>query len=159
MANKQGYLRTNWRQTGQNLQVDAIGRAIPQGSGFAGSGNSPKMPNGGFIYNIVNHALGASVAVHNGVYSLGADSVLASMYGVDGFGGIGYKILPIGIFPRGISASGGGGTSALNIIASITTSDDSTIRFYCQMATLTNDNHASYFSATWHWTGFIVSTP
>lgn len=156
MTKKGAYLRTNWRETGQVLQVDAVGRGIPQGSALGGVGY--KLPNGGLVF-LRTSAFGASVAVHNGVYSIAADSVLASVFGVDGFGGVGYKILPIGIFPQFMSATAGGGTSALNIIASITTSDDSTIRFYCQIASLTNDNHASYFSAIWHWTGFIVSTP
>jgi hypothetical protein len=156
MTKKGAYLRTNWRQTGTTLELDAVGRGITQGSAFGGGGW--KLPNGGLIWHKIS-GVGASVAVHNGVYSIGADSVLASVFGVDGFGGVGYKILPIGIFPQFISATAGGGMSVINMVASITTSDDSTIRFYVNIVSITGDQHASYFSAVWHWTGFIVSSP
>jgi len=157
MTKTGGYLRTSWRQTGQKLTADAIGGGLTQGSAIWG-GPGKAFPDGGLIFQRIS-GVGASVAVHNGVYSIGADSVLASVFGTNGYGGTGYKIWPIGIFPRFISCTAGGGTSALNMVASVTVSDDSTIRFYTQIASLTADNHASYFSNVWYWVGFIVSGP
>lgn len=159
MTNKGGYLRTNWRETGQALPPDAFGTNLTRGSAIWG-GAGRMFPYGGLIF-LHYSVVGQSVAVHNGVYSIGGDSVLASAFGTDGYGagGTGYKIWPIAIFPRFISATAGGGTSCIGMHASITTSDDSTIRFYTLIASLTADNHASYWSNVFDWVGFIVSGP
>ena len=164
MTTKGQYLRTKWRETGVVLPANAIGRGIARGSAlFASAGY--QLAAGGLIYMSV-HQTGSATSYPtsgSGCVKLTADSILASVYGTNGFagGGTGYKILPLQVFPRWVSAVGAGSAaySVLGMYGSITTADDSTVRFYCQIPSQTNDNIASYFSAIFYWVGFIVSTP
>ena len=152
---KGGYLRTNWRKTGQVLTLDAIGAGIPKGSMLGGPGHT--LLHGGLVFHKIS-AVGSNPAAAQGVYSIGADAVLNSVFEGGRFGA-GWKIQPFAIWPQMLSGTAGGDTSILNMIWSLTLSDDSTIKFYAQIYSLTADNKASYFSAVWRWAGFIISSP
>lgn len=144
--------------TGQKLALDAVGKGIAKGSFMrAGSGfGSPELA-GGLIYHYMS-AQGESVAVYNGVVSIGAQTILNSVFGANMFGE-GWKIQPFAAWPRIMSGTAGGDTSLFNIIWSLTASDDSVIKWFAQVVCATADNHASSWSATWTWAGFIVSSP
>lgn len=151
-----GYLRCSWRRTDRILPLDAIGRGIPKGSGLLGSGGYPLL-HGGLVFNKVS-AVGSNTVASQAYYSLGADTIMASVFGINQFGQ-GWKILPYAIWPRVLSGTAGGDTSIFNLWYTLTTSDDSTIKWYAQIQSATADNKASYFSCVWYWAGFIISGP
>ncbi len=150
---KGGYLRTNWRQTGQKLEMDAVGRGLAQGSFMrAGSGFDSPVIGGGLIYHKLSVVGEAVVALNRAVYTIGAATILNSVFGANNFGE-GWKIQPFGVWPRILSGTAGGDTSIFNMVWSLTTSDDSTIKWYAQLVCLTADPYASYFSCCWYWAG------
>jgi hypothetical protein len=159
MPRNSQYLRTNWRQTGQKLALDAVGGGLAKGSFMrAGSGFGSPVLGGGLIFHHVSAETTALVGF-GGVASLPAQAVLNSIYGA-GLFGEGWKIQPYAVWPRIIQGYNESvATSVFNIVWSLTVSDDSTIKWYAQLICLTADCKLSYFSATWDWAGFIISSP
>jgi len=82
------YLRTNYRITGKELDITAIGGGVPLSSWAAGAGTRREF--GGFVMGSVATALAS-------VYSLPATQVMASYYGETIAIGMdsGYKFVPI----------------------------------------------------------------
>lgn len=86
------YLRTNYRITGRELDITALGEAVMQGSwGYAASGPGTRREHGGFIMG----SMGGVASVNPTISAYGA---MSEYYG-DGLFGSGYKIFPIVAYP------------------------------------------------------------
>lgn len=84
------YLRTNYRLTGRELDITAIGGGVVEGSWGGGPGT--RRAHGGFIMGSVN--------VLNSIYKQSAYGAMSAYYGEGAFGS-GYKVWPIAIVVRG----------------------------------------------------------
>jgi hypothetical protein len=81
------YLRTNYRLTGKELDIDAIGGALGESAGSFAGGPGTNRPFGGFIMGSYN---GAAYATYHVISAYGA---MSAYYG-GGMFNSGYKIFP-----------------------------------------------------------------
>jgi hypothetical protein len=113
-----GFLRTNFRRTGQQ-QITAIGGGIPQtswvGIGILGqSGQRLRQPYGGFIMGSVanngnitggtTYGYSLSTANISVVVAISAYGAMSAWYG-DGVYNSGYVIMPFAITPKNLNSS------------------------------------------------------
>lgn len=138
-----GYLRTNYRRTGGDLDPTAIGAGILKGSAAGGS-NLEGLYWGGFVANSMS-------AVNTNFQMAPLTDIIYSYWG----GGYdsGYRIMPIAIQIRYQSGS----LVCNNAWFSISDSTDSTINVILGNTSMTG--LASSFSAAIILFGFICSAP
>jgi hypothetical protein len=165
-----GFLRTNFRRTGQQ-PITAIGGIYPftsyAGVQGIGTGTGTNMPFGGLIMGSVNLTSGDASAL--GYYAGASNLMVISAYGaMSGWFGAGaytsgYRILPVAFIPRimaGItnasSPSGAGGGPF--IWASMSVPGDSTFGVLVAASTL-SAVPACYSLVDFRWVGFICSSP
>jgi hypothetical protein len=114
-----GYLRTNFRRTGQQ-QVTAIGGGIPLtswiGTGILGqSGQALRQPYGGFIMGSIINTGGQITGLTTYGYSL-SDANISAVVAVSAYGAMsawygagvynsGYVIMPFAITPKNLNTS------------------------------------------------------
>lgn len=142
------YLRTNYRISGRELDITALGEAVMQGSwGYAASGPGTRREHGGLIMG--STASGASVNPTIAAYSM------MSLYYGSGLFDSGYKIFPIAAYQVGTATQG-----IIQWSISATAAADSNIYFrsyrISDVSTLTG---ASGSSLAMFWVGLIVSGP
>ena len=82
------YLRTNYRRTGAQLDINAVGGGIAQGSWGGGSGTP--LAYGGLVMGSFNSA------VLSIIHPISAFGAMSAFYG-SGLFGAGYKIFPINV--------------------------------------------------------------
>lgn len=143
-----GYLRTNYRTTGAQLDPTAIGGGYPYGSVMGGS-NLEGRYWGGFIIN--------SFSAIDSVWQVMPLTDMIFSYWGAGYDS-GYRIVPIGIQLRYIDASATGSAGPCGCWFSMTDSTDSTINIgVCIGGSLSGA--ASSCSAAFIVAGFICSAP
>jgi hypothetical protein len=172
------FLRTNYRTTGKEIDIDAIGGGIVAGSWGGGAGTN--RPFGGFIMGSFN---GSIYATYHIVSAYGA---MSEYFGSGQFDS-GYKIFPIAIWDASVPV---GATTSVNYkflwsvsgslfnvkIVKMSTWYDSAVNKYADSATtglaatvtyswreVSAMNHMAAVTSgeTVHfvWAGFIVSGP
>lgn len=148
------YLRTNYRITGRELDIDAIGGGVFQGSwGYAGSGPGTRREYGGFVMGSADYL---SVNPTIGTFSM------LSMYYGSGWFGEGYRVFPFAAFQVGTgthlyvqwSISATAADSNIYFKTYVLTGDASTFETAAVVFT-----GASGSDVNLVWAGFIVSAP
>jgi len=121
------FLRTNYRVTGQQLDITAIGGGFQKGCARGGSGLEGKMWGGLIMYSVNATTMGSaidktSVAESCDWYSV--PDIMASYFEPNAFGG-GYKMVPVWVGIRYVKCSilniggGGGWASATDSLVAV----------------------------------------
>lgn len=158
-----GYLRTNWRTTNSQLDSKIFGRAIVKGSWY-GIGAGAELPNGGFMMASVNASGADFGGAGTSCIQMDALSIMNLFYGSNGagapllYGTSGYKFWPIQAHVLGLRG-GCSATSLDHIWASVTTSDDSIVRFFPMVSGTGSTPTSASISIHFVFAGFIVSGP
>lgn len=141
------YLRTNYRITGRELDITALGEAVMKGSwGYVGSGPGTRREHGGLI-------MGSSSA-YSVNPTISAYGAMSEYYG-GGLFGSGYKIFPIAAHQHAT-----GSAFQLQWSISATAAADSNI--YFQMWLVSDSSTFTGLSGSskeFMWVGLIVSGP
>lgn len=146
------YLRTNYRVTGAQLDAEALGGGVVQGSWGGGAGT--RREYGGLIMGSFNSA------VLSAVHPISAYGAMSEYYG-GGLFDSGYKIFPFAIFDGSVPV---GGTASVQYIYGATITGS---LFYVKGIKMSQSGtvkagalgFASNESAHFVWAGFIVSAP
>lgn len=162
------YLRTSWRKTKSDLNPWVFGRAVAMGSWYSKVG-CDGIPNGGFMMGSLN---GSSQDCGNGdgtipYFSVDTMSLMNLFYGSNGAGfplvgrNSGYKFYPIQIHVLGNRVGSANASNVDCMYASVTTSDDSIVRFYHGVGSSNATSAATSASMSMHFifAGFIISGP
>ena len=138
------YLRTNWRQTSNVLNTDALAAAFKNAS-IIGSVGADR------VYPLVFFSCSGTTSA--GGNTVNAYSIMSAFFGstVAQQVGEGFRILPIGLMHRMLVVS----NSLGNLWFSMCTSDDSAINFVARDGSITGVS----FSYDLVFAGFIISTP
>lgn len=136
------YLRTNWRQQQNILNLDALTRPF---------NTYQSTPAANDVYPLVFFSFSGTNAA--GGKTVNAYSIMSAYFGSTRAQavGTGFRILPIGLLHRMINVS----DSLGNVWFSMCTSDDSAINFVCRNGSISDCS----FSYDIVMAGFIVSTP
>jgi hypothetical protein len=147
-----GYLRTNWRQTQNVLNTDALVGQFGNTSMFGGSIASAGASGMARPYPMVFYSVKLDTA--NSLLQIGAYSIMSAYFGesLAAAMGEGHKIVPLAIMTKVLVGTG----SMANIWFSLCTSDDSMINFCCRAE---SEVSGVSFSARFQFAGFIVSSP
>ena len=139
------YLRTNYRITGKELDITAIGGGVPLSSWAGGAGTRREF--GGLVMGSVNAV--------DSVFSLPATQVMASFYGATIASAMnsGYKFVPIGFQIRYVVGS----VTAPHPAGIWATLDDSAAMVLIGGSDVSQVT--SSISAHFIYAGFIVSGP
>ena len=142
-----GYIRTNWRGSSQTLRTDAlVGKNMWHSAASIWGGN-------GFdrVYPLVWFSVSGTAT--NAGKTVNAYSIMSAYFGstIAQNVGEGYRILPIGIYPRLLVVS----DSLGYLWFSMCTSDDSAITFVAGTGSITTCS----FSYDIVMCGFIISAP
>lgn len=164
------FLRTNYRLTGKEIDIDAIGGAMGESVGSFAGGPGTNRPFGGFIMGSFNST------AYSVIHPISAYGAMSEYFG-DGQFDSGYKIFPVMIRNASIPV---GGTASVyyDFIGSMSGSLFWVIgvkmSYFSQMLDSTIDLtatqsiagiianisvFASNESIHFHWAGFIVSGP
>lgn len=146
------YLRTNYRITGGELDANALGGGLVQGSWGGGAGTRKQY--GGFIMGSFASTMLTTTT------PISAYGAMGSYYG-DGLFGPGYKIFPFAVLDGSVPV---GGTASVQYIYAAST--DGSI-FYVKGIKISQSGtakagavgFASEEAVHFVWAGFIVSGP
>jgi len=103
------FLRTNYRTTGAELDIDAIGRGFTRGSGYGGTGDY-NLWWGGFVvfsFNGHNGSAADQQSVIDSCYWVSVTDIFNSYYGAARASLTGFKVMPVYAGPRYTSAQAG----------------------------------------------------
>ena len=114
------FLRTNYRRTGREINIDTLGKAFLLASGHGGAGTLK--PGGGIIYTSMSGSFADAGASLSNCFAWSTIELLQSYYG-DGIYGSGYRFLPVIVQIQSYSdtSAGVGAGGASNAIS----------RFHC----------------------------